>query len=268
MKCANCKREMREGLEQVGIGANNQPIVHKFGYCDYCKIKTDIDLVNSYQEPKKKDSVLSIIAVILALFTCTAVFGGIIGVIDLIINDKTKRHLGSWFAIIFSVIATFLGVALCFSPTDNKDDDTVKITDSNANKENPNTSTENTNVQTNKVNIDNCDIEYLRYDIKKDDDTSELLVYFKFTNNSDENKAWWLTTECKAFQNGIELDTDYWHDTDESKNADKEIQPGYSIEVCEEFLLDSTSSNVTVQISKLYSFNDKIDMELNIDLSK
>lgn len=265
MKCANCKREMREGLEQVGIGANNQPIVHKFGYCDYCRIKTDFDIVQAYQTPKKKESTLSIVAAVLALFTCLSFVGGILAIIDLCMNDKTKKHGGSWFALIWCVIVIIFGSVLFFYPSKDDDKNTVKITDTNTSE---NTTTENKDVNTNKININSCDVEYLRYEIKEDDDTVELLVYFKFTNNSDENKAWWLTTRCKAFQDGVELDTDYWHDTDESKNKDKEIQPGYSIEVCEEFLLDNTSSNVTVQISKLYSFNDKIDMELTIDLSE
>lgn len=53
---------------------------------------------------KKKDSVLSIIAAAFALFTITCFVGLIIGIIDLCINDKNKRHVGSWFAVIWFVI--------------------------------------------------------------------------------------------------------------------------------------------------------------------
>lgn len=53
---------------------------------------------------KKKDSVLSVVAIFLSLFSLTYFIGMIIALIDICINDKTKSHVGSVFAMIISII--------------------------------------------------------------------------------------------------------------------------------------------------------------------
>ena len=110
MKCAKCGAELRISQEQIGVNEQNVPILKTFAHCDKCKIRYDYDELLKNQP--KKDSVLSIWAAILSLFTCTFLVGAILGIIDLCINDKTKRHLGSWFAIIFSVLMLIVGGSL------------------------------------------------------------------------------------------------------------------------------------------------------------
>lgn len=67
------------------------------------------------QQKEKKDSVLSIIACVIAgvavlfplpifLSALMVLVGLIIGLVDIGINEKEKRHLGSWFAIIVCII--------------------------------------------------------------------------------------------------------------------------------------------------------------------
>jgi small neutral amino acid transporter SnatA (MarC family) len=57
---------------------------------------------NQQVNGKKKDSTLSILAAVCALFTITGPIGCILGIIDLIAFGRDgKRHLGSWFAIIY-----------------------------------------------------------------------------------------------------------------------------------------------------------------------
>lgn len=107
MKCPKCKREFRTGQEQIGVNEQNIPVFKTFFYCDYCRAKYDYEA--SLQAQPKKDSALSIWAAILAFFTCTCVIGGILGIIDLCINDKTKKHLGSWFALVFCAIYLIIG---------------------------------------------------------------------------------------------------------------------------------------------------------------
>lgn len=104
MNCSKCGREMRIGTEQVGIDKRQLPVIHRFAYCDNCMLKTDLD----YKPDKKKDSTLSIVAVVLSLFTVTYFFGFIIGLIDLCMNNKEYKHTGSWFAVIFGIIATIV----------------------------------------------------------------------------------------------------------------------------------------------------------------
>lgn len=106
MKCNQCKSELRVAQEQIGVNENNVPILKKFAYCDKCMSKYDYDALLKTQS--KKDSALSIWAAILSFFTCTCFIGGILGLIDLCMNDKTKRHLGSWFAIVFCCLWIFI----------------------------------------------------------------------------------------------------------------------------------------------------------------
>lgn len=58
---------------------------------------------------KKKASTLSILAAIFALLTCTSLVGLILGIVDLVKNDKNESHKGSVFAIIWFGLVTVLG---------------------------------------------------------------------------------------------------------------------------------------------------------------
>lgn len=122
MKCPKCKREFRIGQEQIGVNEQNMPMFKKFCYCDYCRMKYDYEATLKTQP--KKDSVLSIWAAILAFFTCTCFIGGILGIIDLCINDKTKRHLGSWFALVFCAIYLIIGSCTILGSIGSSADDT------------------------------------------------------------------------------------------------------------------------------------------------
>lgn len=52
----------------------------------------------------KKDSTLSIVALVLSLFTITAFAGFICAIIDLVKNDEEYRHSGAKFALWFDII--------------------------------------------------------------------------------------------------------------------------------------------------------------------
>lgn len=63
-------------------------------------------------EHNKRDSTLSIIAAICALFTITCFIGFIIAIVDLAQNNPYERHLGSKFAIVFFLIAFSLFICV------------------------------------------------------------------------------------------------------------------------------------------------------------
>lgn len=61
-------------------------------------------VVNTYLKEKgikKPESRMGTAAAILALFTCTSPIAFILALIDLIRGNKTEKHTGSWFAIIY-----------------------------------------------------------------------------------------------------------------------------------------------------------------------
>ena len=100
-KCINCGFPIR--------GEEHTTEKENYVFCNPYATSENNEYSNQplYQECgnfKKQDSVLSIIAAVLSIFTITFFFGFIIALIDLGINDKTKRHLGSWFSVIFGII--------------------------------------------------------------------------------------------------------------------------------------------------------------------
>lgn len=86
-----------------------------------------LDIYNRYIEyagvtdknEKKKDSTLSTWAIVLSLFGCTAPIAFILALVDLCKNDKSKRHIGSWFAIVIIVV---WGSIFLFGGNDDKEE--------------------------------------------------------------------------------------------------------------------------------------------------
>lgn len=93
MKCNKCGMELR--IEQEQIGSGDIKYSTTIGYCDKCKIRYDL----SKEKWKTKHSPLSIASLVLTLLVCTMPIGFILGLIDIFINDKTKRHIASWFSV-------------------------------------------------------------------------------------------------------------------------------------------------------------------------
>lgn len=115
MNCYKCGKEMRVVPEQVATDEKGLPVYHRIGYCDACMSKFDIDIVEQQNQKNaqqnnapqnKKQSTLSTLSAIFAIFTFTLPVAVILAIIDLVSGDKkTKLHTGSWFAIIWCILA-------------------------------------------------------------------------------------------------------------------------------------------------------------------
>lgn len=64
------------------------------------------------KKEKKKDSPLSIWACVLAIFTFTFPAALVLAIVDLSRDDKERKHGGSWFAIIWGVLAIVVYILL------------------------------------------------------------------------------------------------------------------------------------------------------------
>ena len=53
-KCPKCGLPFRYGTEQVGVDNNNIPIYHRFGYCDTCMSKYDINILSNKNYAKEE----------------------------------------------------------------------------------------------------------------------------------------------------------------------------------------------------------------------
>ena len=110
-------------------------------------------------------------------------------------------------------------------------------------------------------------VKFIEHKIgKSKTDKDELVVYLEFTNNADESKAYSFNFNCKAFQNGIEMDTSYLSSAEESGNGLKEIKPGATLTVAEAFELTEDRSDVELEIGPLFDLTGKDKITINLKL--
>lgn len=118
-----------------------------------------------------------------------------------------------------------------------------------------------------EVEYADWNVKYISHEIGKDYAGNEvLIVYFEFTNNSDDNQAFAYAFSDVAFQNGIELEPTYWEVNEETENADKEVQPGTTVKVATSYGISDKESPVTVELSPFNIWSDKVLMSLELNL--
>lgn len=215
IKCQECSAEISDKAKTCPncgcpIFYNEEPLI----------IQSNIPIQDGKgnKKEKKKSSSLSIWACILALLKPTIIIAGILGVIDLIKKDKTKKHIGSWFAIIMCLL--YVGLVLPSESDDKKEDtkETITInsnesTESPTHKENSKDKDKNNktdkdnnkneesqisaggsfdvdglNISINEVstNYTNYDDEYGFHSLEKG--TKYVMVSFTCTNNSKKDR--------------------------------------------------------------------------------
>ena len=105
---------------------------------------------------------------------------------------------------------------------------------------------------------DDTRLEYDEVTITEDDLGGKVLViYFNFTNNSDENKTFMTTYTVRAFQNGVEMNDNYFHVGQETRNASSEVQPGASVRVAKSYEYTGDKSTITVEGEPWISLGEK-----------
>lgn len=91
------------------------------------------------------------------------------------------------------------------------------------------------------------------------------VVTFTFTNNSDRAQSPLSAVHCKAFQNGVQLDTAITPSGDSGKSLN-EVKPGGTITFDQSYALEDMS-DLTVEVKEFLSFNDAILAEQTYTLS-
>lgn len=100
---------------------------------------------------------------------------------------------------------------------------------------------------------DDYTYEVKSYDIKKINGVSCILIYVNFTNNSSNSASANDNMVLKVFQDGVELEKTYnWDYSKETKNYDKAIKKGKTIQVCEIFQLSNKKSDVELEIDNAF----------------
>lgn len=268
MECIKCGRKMRQGKEQVGL-ENKVAVYNTFAYCDNCRRKVNLDALKRERQPKK-NSILSIWACVLALFGCTSFMALILALVDLCKNEKDKKHIGSWFAIV--VFAVYMAIGIFAIPgidsgikeeAQKWNDKKEMASDSKdrGEKENEENST--------KFSYNDADCEFLECKIEEDEFGEERLVlYFEFKNNSNENQAFGYLFSTKVFQNGVELDSSWIHVNEETRNSEREIQKGTTITVAEAFSVGESRENIKIEIAPFSAWSDKKIFEKEVQIKQ
>lgn len=110
-------------------------------------------------------------------------------------------------------------------------------------------------------------VKYLRHEVMTDSVGQKVLVvYYDFTNNSDENQTFDYAFSDKCFQNGVEVEHSYWHANEESKNSGKEIKPGTTLEVASSFVLGDCMDDVELEIEPWITLKENILFSINLEL--
>lgn len=110
------------------------------------------------------------------------------------------------------------------------------------------------------MDFDAFSISYAGHEVSSDYDGNPcVIIYFDFTNNSDEPTNASTSIYSQVFQNGIECDLSFVTNGNEYLgNASKDIQKGTTIRVGTARSI-SDMSDIDVTIKEAFSFSDKSD---------
>ena len=110
-------------------------------------------------------------------------------------------------------------------------------------------------------------VKYLRHEITENEmGENVLIVYYEFTNNSNDNQAFIYSFSDTCFQNGVQLDDSLFHANEQTRNADREIQPGATIEVASAFDIGDSKDTVTLEVEPWVSFTSNKLLTLELEL--
>lgn len=280
MKCAKCKAELRVAQEQIGVSEQNVPILKTFAYCDKCRTKYDYDELIKKQP--KSNSALSVWALILSLLGCTSIIGGILGIIDLCINDKNKKHIGSWFAIIFSALFILTGGTIigCSGMLGNAESEETVVevndniieyeekdtTESSENKKEEVSEnskdyyTEGESFKTNdlKVTINSVNLDYNDYEDEYGWYTLEegmkyISVSFTYENEGDSD-AYVSIYDYECYADGTLMEQTYYFGGD---FINGNISSGRNVSFETFYIVPVDSKEIELEYSELISWSDE-----------
>lgn len=144
-----------------------------------------------------------------------------------------------------------MGAAIFGSLSDSDDTD-----DSYTISANSDDNTEENIISENTLGDYTCDV--VSSEICKDwEGKDAVLITYSFTNNSQDAVSFDVALDASPYQDGIGLETAILDD--ETDLVDVDIKPGVTKEVKKAYLLRNTTSNIEIEITEFFSFNnDKI----------
>lgn len=112
------------------------------------------------------------------------------------------------------------------------------------------------------------DVSVVSHKLSKDyQDASAVVVTLGFTNNGNKVSNFMTAISCKAFQDGVQLDTAIITGDDGGNGSSqlRNVKPGAGTEVSVAYLLTSDTSPVELEIEELFSLSgDKVETVIDI----
>ena len=100
------------------------------------------------------------------------------------------------------------------------------------------------------------------------DDKKVIVVTYTFTNNSDVDSSYDVAIFDKCFQNGIELEKEFFSmdiDNYNTDNKSKTIKPGVSLDVQQAYILNDEETTIDVEIEEFLGFSDPISFTIELE---
>ena len=101
---------------------------------------------------------------------------------------------------------------------------------------------------------------------KNHDGAPVIVITYAWTNNSEDTTSAMAAMYEKAFQDGVQLESEYLYDNPNysSDNASKEVRPGTTLDIQHAFLMTSETSLVEFELSEAFSWSDdKLTMDFD-----
>lgn len=197
----------------------------------------------------------------------------VIGIILLWIGKRPKKIAVRILLSVFLVFYTFVKFTGCIAITPDSSTTNVKTESEKNNVKNDNKVVEQAPNQEEKkeeqnlidADVNDCHVKYISASIEDNYvDESCLVIYYEFTNNSNENKCFDYTIGAKAFQDGVELKESNFHVNDNTKDSSVEIQPGTTVTVASAYILRNDTSEISLEVSTWLSDKPKASMTIPV----
>ncbi len=121
-------------------------------------------------------------------------------------------------------------------------------------------SVDSTKAEENNTNLGDYKVEILSCRLTKDyEDKSVVIIKYSFTNNAEESTSFMAAFDAQVYQNGVGLNESIFVDEADEYSADnqtKEIKKGASLDVEVAYELNDTETDVEVEVSELFSFDE------------
>lgn len=178
-------------------------------------------------------------------------------------NKDKKRPV---IAMAIGIGLVILGVILTPPDEENnaeKNNSTTQVID----QETEEPTTEEVEESKTSFEYAEMNVEFLEYKIEEDAAGTQCLVlYFDFTNNDKDSHSFGYTFDVKAFQDGVQLESTYFHVNDETHNAEKEIKTGVTLKVAEQFEIKDVSGKIEIEVEPFNIWSDKTLFEYSFNL--